>query len=134
MNAHAMTASLHEPTPIEIDPRPCGLCGATIDQHKMVDSGEGPEFFCADEPPQWFANSIMTGAAADIMRRWERETPPKASSPQLSPRPYYRTPQSTLDAFWYVASLDDPDHLARWLANHPRDVAHLLKIWKAKQC
>jgi len=32
--------------PIEIDPRPCELCGRTIDQHERVDDGEGPEFFC----------------------------------------------------------------------------------------
>ena len=35
-----------EPEPIEIDPRPCELCGLTIDRHQIVDNGEGPEFFC----------------------------------------------------------------------------------------
>ncbi len=39
------------PEPIEIDPRPCLLCGLTIDRHDMVDDGEGPEFFCADLSP-----------------------------------------------------------------------------------
>ncbi|HEY5036067.1 MAG TPA: hypothetical protein VII74_02920, partial [Chthoniobacterales bacterium] len=35
-----------EPDPIEIDPRPCTVCGLKIDRHEMVDDGEGPEFFC----------------------------------------------------------------------------------------
>jgi RecA-family ATPase len=35
-----------EPDSIEIDPRPCGQCGLTIDQHRRVDTPEGPEFFC----------------------------------------------------------------------------------------
>jgi hypothetical protein len=38
--------------PIEIDPRPCGLCGLTIDRHDMVDAGEEPEFFCPDSVPR----------------------------------------------------------------------------------
>jgi hypothetical protein len=33
-------------SPIEIDPRPCILCGLKIDRHELVDAGEGPEFFC----------------------------------------------------------------------------------------
>jgi hypothetical protein len=37
--------------PLEIDPRPCELCGLTVDRHEMVDHGEGPEFFCADLSP-----------------------------------------------------------------------------------
>src|ERR1700722_7260748 len=88
--------------PIEIDPRPCKICGLTVDRHITADDGEGPEFFCAesdewlhekliaskshaatvdrvylrgwnaaidfaleqlriacDEPPRWFADSIM---------------------------------------------------------------------------
>ena len=39
------------PTPIEIDPRPCEFCGLTIDQHRMIDTGEGPEFYCIDVSP-----------------------------------------------------------------------------------
>ena len=40
-----------EPEPLEIDPRPCGLCGLTIDRHERVDAPEGPEFFCVDLSP-----------------------------------------------------------------------------------
>jgi hypothetical protein len=36
---------------LEIDPRPCQLCGLTIDRHDMVDDGDGPVFFCPDIDP-----------------------------------------------------------------------------------
>lgn len=127
--------------PIEIDPRPCALCGLTIDRHVMVDDGDGPEFFCADDPPEWFAANIMQQWEIADPRdawRWTGEAPP---SPEVrngplrptAPAQPYRTPQSTIDAFWYVTRLDDPDYLARWLAQHPRDVARLQKLWEAKQ-
>jgi hypothetical protein len=44
----------------------------------------------------------------------------------------YRTPQSVVDAFLYVARNHDPEYLARWLADHPRDIATLNKLWEAK--
>jgi hypothetical protein len=122
--------------PIEIDPRPCELCGRTVDQHEMVDDGEGPEFFCYPD------NDIVTcWELADPRDSWRRtgETPPAASvrnsditaRSEIRPRPY-QPPQSTVDAFLYVASLDDPDYLARWLDQHPRDEKFLCKLWKAK--
>jgi hypothetical protein len=48
------------------------------------------------------------------------------------PRRRYQTPQSTIDAFWYVVRLDDTDYLGRWLADHPLDAPHLHEIWRAK--
>jgi hypothetical protein len=83
-----------------------------------------------------------TSDAADIMRRWEMadprdrwrhtgEAPPDIGIP-ISPKPPYRTPQATIDAFWYVAGLDDPDYLKRWLAQHPRDAETLCKLWEGK--
>ena len=45
---NAVGAGQVELDPIEIDPRPCGECGLTIDRHRRVDTPEGPEFFCAD--------------------------------------------------------------------------------------
>jgi RecA-family ATPase len=39
-------AALREPNPIEIDPRPCALCGLTIDKHIRIDTPEGPFFDC----------------------------------------------------------------------------------------
>jgi hypothetical protein len=50
MNARVLPAGL-EPDPLEIDPRPCELCGLTVDRHKMVDDGDGPLFYCLDLSP-----------------------------------------------------------------------------------
>ena len=134
-----------EPEPIEIDPRRCQLCGLTIDQHEMVDSGEGPEFFCAEttEPPHWLTESIMRQwELADPRDAWRHagEPAPPASvrnsdisgRPPSRPQPR-RTPQATIDAFWYVVRLDDPDRLARWLADHKADAAYLHEVW-GKKC
>ena len=54
------------------------------------------------------------------------------SKPEPAPKPLYRTPQSTVDAFWYVVRNEDADYLADWLAWHPLDAAYLHKIWKEK--
>lgn len=51
--------------------------------------------------------------------------------PQPAPRPY-RTPQATIDAFFYVVGLDDPPRLAAWLADHPRDAAYVRKLLEQK--
>jgi hypothetical protein len=96
-----------------------------------------------DELNEAYEREIMV-LAADLVRQWEmadsrdrwRHTG-EARPPRTIERPPakpYRTPQSTIDAFWYVVRLDDPDYLARWLADHPRDAAFLLKIWKARPC
>jgi hypothetical protein len=132
-----MNAISPELDPIEIDPRPCECCGCTIDQHRRVDTPEGPEFFCDD-----IEREIMLGAA-DLVRRWELadsrdrwkhtgEPPPKASTsrePGLKP---YRTAQSTVDAFWLVIGLNDPDRLKAWMRNHPKDAPTLLKLLENK--
>lgn len=52
-------------------------------------------------------------------------------APEL-PKPAYRTPKATVDAFLYVACIGDVDELTAWLADHPRDADHLRKIWKRK--
>jgi hypothetical protein len=137
-----------EPAPILIDPRPCGVCGLTIDRHEMVDGGEGPEYYCL-EPDELTLDELERRAelvreieVAAIVRsmelndprdRWKHtgESAPDIGIPMAVARPY-RTPQATIDAFWYVVRLDDADHLKRWLAQHPRDVAALQKLWEGK--
>lgn len=133
MNA---AAQLLEPDPIEIDPRPCELCGRTIDQHEMIDDGEGPEFYCYPDD-----DIVTQWELADPRDAWRHtgEAPPPASvrnsdiAPSGNAAPaHYRTPQATVDAFFYVVSLDDPARLAAWLADHPRDERYLQKIWEQK--
>jgi hypothetical protein len=121
--------------PIAIDPRRCGLCGLKIDRHELVDVGDGPEFFCHPDD--------------DIVKQWELADPRDSwrhmgeSPPALrvrnsdvaempTPRPHYRTPQATTDAFWFVVDLCDPARLKTWLHDHPRDARHLLKLLESK--
>jgi hypothetical protein len=128
--------------PIEIDSRPCGECGLTIDRHRRVDTPEGPEFFCIDLPLDEMtlpelerrAELIRQVEVAAIFARLETmDDPSKRLPPQPVPRSApYRTPQSTIDAFWYVVGRDDTDYLRRWLARHPLDAPHLLEIWERK--
>lgn len=132
--------SITEPSPLEIDPRPCDWCGLTIDQHVMTDEGEGPEFFCQEIHPH----------ATDLVRAWEMqdrrdawrhtgETPPPVAfrnadfpgAPQPA-RQHYRTPQATVDAFWFVVGECKPERLKAWLADHPRDRPYLLKLLEGK--
>jgi hypothetical protein len=48
------------------------------------------------------------------------------------PRPY-RTPQSTIDAFWYLVRLNEPARLEAWLLDHPRDTAFLRQLWEDRK-
>jgi hypothetical protein len=143
--------TLHNPSPLEIDPRACSVCGATLDRHEPIDDDEGPIFYCL--PPDAMtlpelerrAELIRLVEVAAMVKQWELadprdrwrhtgETPPRP--PAEPPRRHepYRSPESTMQAFWYVARLDDPDYLTRWLDQHPADAPHLFKLWKAKQC
>jgi hypothetical protein len=87
--------------------------------------------------------------AADLVRQWEiddprdrwkhtREAPPPKNvrngdiSGLVDKPRSYRTPQSVIDAFLYVAKNHDAAYLARWLDQHPQDVATLTKLWEAK--
>lgn len=92
-------------------------------------------FAFLDEP------QLQTDYAARIVRQWEMADPrdrwswtgeaPPPPQPEV-PKPSYRTPQSTIDAFLYVVRLDDSDYLANWLSEHPRDIPHLQKLWGRK--
>jgi hypothetical protein len=89
----------------------------------------------------------LDSSAADIVRRLEMDDPrdrwrhigepPPPSEirngpmPAATPKPYH-TVASTVDAFWYVVGLDDLDHLAAWLDDHPRDKPTLLKLLESK--
>jgi hypothetical protein len=99
-------------------------------------------FATAETMADAFEREIML-RAADLVRQWERADPRDAwrhtgeASPPLAPtqviRPApYQTPQSTIDAFWYVVSNKDADGVADWLADHPRDETYLKKILERK--
>ncbi|WP_213740948.1 AAA family ATPase [Bradyrhizobium sp. dw_411] len=46
--------------PVEVDPRPCGRCGLTIDKHIRIDTPEGPEFDCDPRELEMFASAKIT--------------------------------------------------------------------------
>jgi hypothetical protein len=120
--------------PIEIDPRPCEFCGLTIDQHRMVDTGEGPEFFCEEFETPDAANLVRQWELADPRDawKWTGEQPPKncQDDGQFS-RPY-STPEATIRVFWFVVSLNDLEYLKAWLAKHPADAPTLLELLESK--
>lgn len=124
---------------LEIDPRPCELCGLTIDRHDVFDGGEGPEFFCADIFPDEMtlaelehrAELIRQEEVAAIFARLEAQDDPSKRLPPDEVRPPYRTPQATRDAFGYMIGLGDKAALKAWLADHPRDAGFLLKTLEA---
>jgi hypothetical protein len=140
MNAPLAHPINGEPNPIEIDPRPCELCGLTIDRHDMVDHGEGPEFFCADVSPDDMTLDELERRAE--LRRQEEvaaifagleamDDPSKRLPPRAEPKPYCPA-ASTVSAFWFVVGLNDPDRLKAWMRLHPTDAPTLLKLLEDK--
>jgi hypothetical protein len=148
-------ASTATPPPFVMDPRPCGLCGLTEDRHEAIDDGEGPLFFCADIDPDEMTTLELERRAVLIEREevramvelWERAdprdcwkhtgeaAPPDSIRNGPAPEPARqsnRPAQSTVDAFWYVVSLCDPERFKAWLADHPRDTTFLLQLLETK--
>jgi hypothetical protein len=134
MNAIVIPADL-EPDPLELDPRPCGLCGLTVDRHDMVDHGEGPEFYCADVSPDEMTLEELARRAelrrqedvAAILSRWEAMDQP-ARPPARAEQESYHPAQSTVDAFRYLTAAGDIGRIREWLADRPKDAPHLLAL------
>lgn len=78
-----------------------------------------------DEIQRELAAAFNIGVTETPISTWVDENPKLASAPP-------RTPRSVLDAFWYVVRAETPNYLANWLADHPRDKAHLHAIWERK--
>jgi hypothetical protein len=70
----------------------------------------------------------------DLRDRWRQtgDAPPPIERPAAKPVEPYRTPQATVDAFWYVVRVADPERLAAWLDDHPKDESFLLKLLERK--
>jgi hypothetical protein len=120
--------------PIEIDPRPCGICGLTIDRHEIIDDGDGPIFYCPDQIHLDAAALVRSWELGDPRDAWRHtgEPPPKACDvPKVRPEPYH-TAQSTIGAFWFGVGLRDPERLTGWLRDHPQDAPWLIKLLEGK--
>ncbi|MET4319312.1 hypothetical protein [Bradyrhizobium sp. RT5a] len=139
------------PLPVEIDPRPCELCGLTIDRHQMIDEGEGPEFFCIDVPVDELTLDELARrdelrrleACAAMVRDWEMDDPRDSWRWTGAPRPvpqatrrraraHHQPPASIITAFLNVVRLDQPDTLSKWIADHPAEAPQLLSLYEAK--
>src|SRR5438477_7168675 len=115
-----------EPSPLELDPRPCGLCGLTIDRHDVVDDGDGPLFYCPDLSPDEMtldelerrAELRLQEEVAAMVARMEAMDGPAELAPRREPEPY-RPAGSTVDAFRLVAAAGDVGRLKAWLADRP---------------
>jgi hypothetical protein len=86
-----------------------------------------------DLPSDYAVHIVRQWEMADPRDRWRHtgEPPPEPKIEPSAPKPY-RPPQATVDAFWFVVRLDDPEYLARWLAQHPADAPHLHEIWERR--
>ena len=130
--------TMHLLAPIAIAPRPCEYCGLTVDRHRMVDNGEGPEFFCLDLPIDDLTLPELERRAElriqeevdAILARWEAIEPLPAPD-DAEPR-RYRTPQATIDAFKFVVARGNADGLRRWLAGRPKDAPFLLSLLESR--
>jgi hypothetical protein len=124
-----------EPDPIEIDPRPCVLCGRTIDLHEMVDEGDGPIFFCFELSPEMTLAELECRAelrrqeeVAAIFARLEAMDDPSKRPPLRTEPDPYRPAASTVSAFWHLVGVRDPERLREWLGNHPQDAPTLIQL------
>jgi hypothetical protein len=125
---------------LAIDPRPCELCGLTIDRHEMVDDGEGPEFFCVDFLPDEM--TLPELERRDVLRfreevaamiaRMDAMGRPDILRPR-EPEPY-RPAESTANAFRLVAAAGDVGRLKAWLADRPKDAPLLLALLETSCC
>jgi hypothetical protein len=135
----AVSPVMLEPRPIEIDPRPCALCGLTVDRHDMVDHGEGPEFYCADVSPddmtlpelECRAELRRQEEVAAIFARLEAmDDPSKRLPPRAGAEPYHPA-QSTAAAFRFLTAAGDIGRIREWLADRPKDAPLLLAMFES---
>lgn len=128
-----------EPGPLEIEPRRCSWCCLTIDRHARVDTPEGPEFFCADLSPDKMTLDELERRAelrrqeevAALLARMDAMDGPAEIPPAGEP-PAYRPAASTVDAFWFVVGLRDPERFKVWLGDRPKDTPFLLQLLETK--
>jgi hypothetical protein len=118
---------------LEIDPRPCILCGLTIDRHEMDDDGEGPIFYCPDlSPDEMTLRELERRAELRLQEEVAAILTRMVDAPSIIPAAgepaAYRPAASTVDAFRYLVALSDLDRLKAWLGDRPKDAAFLLAL------
>jgi hypothetical protein len=67
-----------------------------------------------------------------IVRGWDAQDEGKIANAKLAKGKEYRTPQSTIDAFFGWVVRQDEAYQRCWLAEHPKDEAYLRKLLREK--
>jgi hypothetical protein len=95
----------------------------------LVDAVEEVIFLRADD----LVFQMEMDDPRDRWRHTGEPHPAPVASPKKTTAPY-RTADSTIDAFWHVVGLNDPDQLDAWLDGHPRDKRFLSELLRSKSC
>ena len=98
---------------------PFALVRASLDEEEPLEAENALEYDLTENDLEAIARRVQ---------RWEADDAKRPPSPAEPPARAYSTPQSTIDAFWYVVGLDDPDRLKAWLADRPKDAPLLLNL------
>lgn len=98
-------------------------------QHWMSDA-----FAPMPDLPNDYVSSLVRDWEMDDSRdRWRWTGEPRPVRDGEVKRPVtYAPAASTIDAFAYVVRLGDSERLTAWLASHPADAPHLLRIYGAQ--
>jgi len=103
----------------------CEFCGCAIE-----DLEELIHLRASDLVTQW-----ELADSRDAWRHTGDPAPPASvrnsdisGTPANAPRPYRTTPQTTIDAFFYLVRTEDVGRLKAWLADRPKDAPYLLAL------
>lgn len=109
------------------------LIAAPFERFRAIVAAEIEAEQAPDLPSDYTAQLVKQWELDDPRDRWRwtGEMPPARSTDTKKQIPYAPAP-SIIEAFGYVVRLGDPPYLASWLANHPADAPHLIKIYEAK--
>jgi hypothetical protein len=103
-------------------------------QNAAVAYGLVPNDEAQDKIQQIMAEAfaIVHTGEDEKVERWEADDA-KRPKPVQQSKPPYRTPQATIDAFWYAVRLRNRKRLQEWLNNHPNDAPFLRAQLRGKQ-
>jgi hypothetical protein len=135
LSAASIAPGRPDPTLLEIDPRPCELCGLTVDRHEMVDDEDGPIFYCVDLDLDELTLEELE-RRAELRRQediaaiiaWMDATDSPAEILPIGKPPVHRPAVSTIAAFRYLVAMGDVAHLKGWLGDRPKDAPLLLAL------
>lgn len=106
-----------------------------VDALGMLDDGQDLAEALEVEIALRTAEMVRDWEEADPRDRWRHTGEPRPPArPVVTQRAPYAPPKSTVDAFLYVAALDDVARLKAWLDDHRKDAPQLLELLESKLC